>query len=106
MSKKGGSQTAILQVADKEFLAALDARGADVAQTRLTFGGWRVWQEEQTLHVLMMNEDLTAIVELPREGTAQSVKDGIVKDAGPDVLLVISQGMPPEAKYLEGVQWK
>lgn len=106
VSKKGGSQTAILQVADKEFLAALDARGADVAQTRLTFGGWRVWQEEQTLRVLMMNEDLTAIVELPREGTAQSVKDGIVKDAGPDVLLVISQGMPPEAKYLEGVQWK
>lgn len=106
VSKKSGSQTAILQVADKEFLAALDARGADVAQTRLTFGGWRVWQEENTLHVLMMNEDLTAIVELPREGTAQSVKDGIVKDAGPDVLLVISQGMPPEAEYLESVQWK
>lgn len=106
VSKAAGSQTAILKVADKEFLDSLDARGEEAAQTRLTFGGWRVWQELGSLKVLLMDEDLTSIVVLPKDGAAESFGDGLIKDAGPDVLVVISKGMPPEAEYLQAVQWK
>ena len=103
VSKKSGSQTAILQVADTDFS---DARGNKAAATSLTFGGWRVWQEEESLRVLLMNEDLTSIVYLPKDSEARATENGIVKDAGPDVLQVTEEQAPPEAKYLESVQWK
>lgn len=106
VSKSAGSQTAILQVTDKAFLDTLDARAGVAAQTRLTFGGWRVWQETQSLKVLLMDEELTSIVVLPQGGEAESWGDGLIKDAGPDVLVVTSKGMPPEAEYLQAVQWK
>lgn len=106
VSKKSGSQTAILQVADTDFLDALDARGNKAAATRLTFGGWRVWQEEESLRVLLMDEDLTSIVYLPKDSEARTLGNGIVKDAGPDVLQVTAEEAPPEAMYLESVQWK
>lgn len=106
VSKKSGSQTAILQVADTEFQEAMGAQGNKAAPTRLTFGGWRVWQEEESLRVLLMNEDLTSIVVLPKDSEARATGRGIVKDAGPDVLQVAAEAEPPEAEYLESVQWK
>ena len=57
------------------------------------------------LRILLMDPDLTDIVVLREEGEAMSFGDGIQKDGGQDVLEVISQGMPGEAKYLEGVGW-
>ena len=99
VSKRAGVQGAILPM-------KLDTEGGrPAAPTQLTFGGWRVWQEKDTLRILLMDPDLTDIVVLREEGEAMSFGDGIQKDGGQDVLEVISQGMPVEAKYLEGVGW-
>ena len=106
VSKSAGNQTALLQVRRKEFMDKLDARAEAAAQTKLTFGGWRVWQETQSLKVLLMDEELTSIVVLPQGGEAESWGGGLIKDAGPDVLVVHSKVIPPEAEYLQAVQWK
>lgn len=55
---------------------------------------------------LLMNEDLTSIVVLPKDSEARATGRGIVKDAGPDVLQVTAEEAPPEAMYLESMQWK
>ena len=55
--------------------------------------------------MLLMAEDLTGILVLPEGGTIRSFEDGILLDAGADRLIVLKRETPPEAEYLEVVQW-
>lgn len=104
VSKKAGIQTAIAAVQEESFRQTEQRKQEIAAPTRLTFDGYRVWQGE-SLRVLLMAEDLTGILVLPEGGTSRSFEDGILLDAGADRLIVLKRETPPEAEYLEVVQW-
>lgn len=105
VSKKAGIQTAIAAVQEESFRQTEQRKQEDAAPTRLTFDGYRVWQGE-SLRVLLMAEDLTGILVLPAGGTSRSFEDGILLDAGAERMIVLKRETPPEAEYLEVVQWE
>ena len=106
VSKKAGIQTAIAAVQEESFRQTEQRKQeiARVMECNRHSDGDRVWQGE-SLRVLLMAEDLTGILVLPEGGTSRSFEDGILLDAGAERMIVLKRETPPEAEYLEVVQW-